>query len=212
MEQRTEAERRRAAQRAQLIVAAEAAIAAEGLAGLRARRLAEEVGCSLGAIYNLVSDLDELVLLVAQRTFTALGAALDANGPAEDANGPAEDDVKARFTAWARAYLRFASENRNRWRALFEFRLTPGQPLPDWFAADQEKLFERLEAGLARLAPLMPAAKRKLSARTLFSAVHGIVALGLDEKLVALPADAVEDELVRFVSVYVDGFARSAGG
>lgn len=203
MEQRTEAERRRAAQREHLIAAAEAAIAAEGLAGLRARRLAEEVGCSLGAIYNLVSDLDELVLLVAQRTFVALGAALDASGPVED-------DVKARFTAWAAAYLRFASDNRNRWRALFEFRLTPGRPLPDWFAADQEKLFERLEAGLARLAPLMPAAQRRLSARTLFSAVHGIVALGLDEKLVALPAEAVEDELVRFVSVYVDGFARSA--
>lgn len=199
MEHRSEAERRRATQREQLIAAAEAAIAAEGLGGLRARRLAETIGCSVGAIYNLVSDLDELVLLVAQRTFLALGVALDAALPDDDT-------VEARFTAWARAYLAFAAANRNRWRALFEFRLADAErPLPAWFAADQEKLFERLETGLADLCPGVTPAARTLRARTLFSAVHGIVALGLEEKLVALPAQAVEVELVRFIVTYVGG-------
>lgn len=193
-----DAERRRAGQRAQLIAAAEAAIARDGLQGLRARRLAEAVGCSLGAIYNLVSDLDELVFLVGQRTFLALGAALDAAVPPDPS-------VEARFTAWARAYLGFAAAHRNLWRALFEFRQTIPRPLPDWFAADQEKLFERLEAGLVDLSPAMAPATRTLRARTLFSAVHGIVALGLEEKLVALPAQAVEAELVGFVTTYVQG-------
>ena len=37
-----------------LIAAAERAVAARGLAGLKARSLAAEVGCAVGAIYNVV--------------------------------------------------------------------------------------------------------------------------------------------------------------
>jgi transcriptional regulator, TetR family len=42
----------------------------------------------------------------------------------------------------------------------------------------------------------------------LFSAVHGIVALGLEEKLVAMPVSAVESELEAFVRAYLAGLGR----
>jgi AcrR family transcriptional regulator len=50
---------RREIQREALIDAAEAAIARGGLAGLKARDIAREAGCAVGAIYNLVEDMDE---------------------------------------------------------------------------------------------------------------------------------------------------------
>ncbi len=195
---RPETPDRRADQRAKLVACAESAIAADGLATLRARALADCVGCSVGAIYNLVADLDELTLLVAQRTMADLSACLDASETAR----PADVD---RFVAWALAYCAFAAKNRNRWRALFEHRMMPGRALPDWFAADQMRLFERLEDGLAARRPELDPPTRRLRARTLFSAVHGIVALGLEEKLVAMPVSAVEAELSAFVRAYLAG-------
>ena len=59
---------RRAKQLEALISAAEKAIAAKGLAGLKSRELAAEIGVANGAVFNLVDDMDELVLRVGSRT------------------------------------------------------------------------------------------------------------------------------------------------
>ena len=188
---------RREGQRIRLVACAEAAVAEAGLAGLRARPLAHCVGCSVGAIYNLVGDLDELMLLVSQRTMTALDAHLDRVAP----TGSCVDDL----VAWALAYRRFATGNRNLWRALFEFRLPAGKALPDWFEADQVGLFARLEDRLATLDPALDPSALARRARILFSSVHGIVSLGIEDKLVALPASTIDDELVVFVRTYLKG-------
>jgi AcrR family transcriptional regulator len=197
---------RRAGQRERLIDCAERRIASEGLEGLRARDLAVEMGCAVGALYNLVADLDELVLLVASRTARDLGAALDA--AAAEATQDASDD--AVLAAWARAYFRFARENEPRWRALFEYRMPHGASLPVWFEQEQSALFARLED---RLTPHLPGAgvlDRKIKARVLFSAIHGIVTLGLEDKFDAMPVSALDDELDAFVRAYVRGLRGDA--
>ena len=105
--------------RTRLIDAAEAEIADKGLLGLKARHVTGRAGCALGALYNAVSDLDELVLRVNSRTLERLGAAL---APASGAGGPA-----AVTLALADAYAVFALENRRLWSALFEHRLPEDQ-------------------------------------------------------------------------------------
>ena len=190
---------RRSIQREALIDCAGAAIAAGGLSTLKARDLAVCVGCSLGTIYNLVTDLDELVLRVSQRTLAALDAELAA------AEAPSDLDARAQLVAWALAYAAFAAANRNLWRALFEFRMAPGAELPNWFAADQLQLFVRLESRLAALVPGRDDIAVKRQARTLFSAVHGIVALGLEQKLVEMPVEAIDSELEQFVDIFTAG-------
>ena len=62
--------------RTRLIDAAEVEIAEKGLAGIKARDVTGRAGCALGAIYNAVADLDELVQRVNSRTLVRLGAAL----------------------------------------------------------------------------------------------------------------------------------------
>src|SRR4030088_3339027 len=76
---------RRQKLREALILAAERAISAGGLAGLKTRELAREIGCANGAVYNLVEDMDELILRVGSRTLARLDSALagaESNGPA----------------------------------------------------------------------------------------------------------------------------------
>ena len=55
-----------------LVTAAERTIAAEGLRGLKARELAYKVGCAVGAIYNVVTDLDDLIFAVNALTLEQL--------------------------------------------------------------------------------------------------------------------------------------------
>lgn len=200
-ETRTEAgAQRRLKLRERLLDVARHSIASRGLSGLKARDLASEAGCALGAIYTAFDDLDELVLRVNLSTLERLGQALD--------DALRQADPADALLALARAYLDFARREEPSWRALFEHRLSGGAPVPDWFADARNQLFGRLEAPLAELLPHQDAAARAHLARTLFSAVHGVVVLGLEEKLEATPPERLDEQLETMVRLIASGLAR----
>ena len=195
---------RREKLRESLIVAAEQAIAAKGLSGLKTRELAHQIGCANGAVYNLVSDVDELILLVGSRTLSRLDAALtEAEG--KGAASPIETLVRI-----ALAYCDFATGNLELWRALFEHRMAPGKPVPDWAITDQMNLFRHIHGPLAELFPTYSPEQLSLTARSLFSAVHGMVALGLEQKLIAVPISALRHEIAAIVSAMVTGLVAQS--
>ncbi|GJD87400.1 hypothetical protein BHAOGJBA_0902 [Methylobacterium hispanicum] len=200
-------EERRAALREALVSAAERTVAAQGLSGLRARDLAREAGCAVGAIYTVFPDLDALALAVNLRTLNLFDAALGPVGrPGGAIAGPgAAADELVRLGL---AYLAFAEAHPLRWDALFRHRPPPGQRAPDWYVAEQARLFSRIERPLGALRPDLPEPERRLLARSLFSATHGIVALGLDEQRMALPAATLGVQLETLVRAMAAGLAR----
>jgi AcrR family transcriptional regulator len=190
---------RRAKQLEDLIAVAEKAIAAKGLSGLKSRELAARIGVANGAVFNLVDDMDELILRVGSRTLARLDAALSAaesNGPAS----PAE-----RLVRIAVAYCDFAADNLELWRALFEHRMAPEKPLPEWAAEEQMNLFRHIYHPLAKLFPKWSADELGITARSLFAAVHGMVSLGLEQKLIAVPVAALRDEIATIVKATIKG-------
>src|SRR5688572_20925904 len=118
---------RRGALRESLVAAAGRAISERGVTGLKARELARETGCALGAIYNVFPDLDALVLAVNAKTLAELEAALRRAAASGVKGRAAAVDELVRL---ADAYLEFAAANGQRWRALFEHRSPPGKELP----------------------------------------------------------------------------------
>lgn len=196
---------RRERQRIQLIDAAEKAIAEKGLAGLKARELAQEIGCALGAIYNLVADMDELVLRVGSRTLMRLDAALSA-AEGEDAPASAEGATD-RLVAVALAYCAFARDNLQLWRVLFEHRMAEGAVVPDWAVSEQMTMFRHILEPLSILVPDRSEPERTLMSRTLFSAVHGVVAIGLEEKLIAVPRRDLDRQIEGLVRLVCRGLA-----
>jgi AcrR family transcriptional regulator len=205
------AERRRNLKES-LVDAAEEEIAAHGLWGVRARTLADRIGCAVGAIYNVVADLDELIMLVNSRTLAALEAELLA---ARQSDGPGgrrgSEAAVERLRRMALAYLDFATAHRPRWRALFDHRLPPGKTMPDWYLDDQMRLFSYVEAPVGELLPGLSDARRALVARSLFSAVHGLVTLGLEEKLQALAPGALREQVTFIVSALGRGLREASG-
>ncbi len=179
--------------RKRLVEIAERTIHNDGISGLRARDLAREAGCALGAIYNVFADLNQLVLAVNGRTFLRLGAEVRnavAACPAENA----EDQL----VAMALAYRMFAIENRNAWLALFDLRLSSDDDVPDWYWQEMGALFEIIAAPLRRLHPETSPEDLDLLVRTLFSAVHGIVLLGVEKRISGVP-DARVAQMLRLL-------------
>lgn len=196
---------RRDRQREQLIEAAERAIAAKGLAGLKARELAQEIGCSLGAIYNLVADMDELVLRVGSRTLARLDATLSAASPPVSSR----DEATEALVAVALAYSAFARDNLQLWRVLFEHRMVEGSTVPDWAVTEQMTMFRHILGPLNTLVPDRSGDDRNLLGRTLFSAVHGVVAIGLEEKLIAVPRRELDRQIEGLVRLACRGLAAT---
>lgn len=178
---------RKAKLRETLIDVAEAQIVAGGLTALKARPVAEAAGCSLGAIYNIFDDLDALVMAVNGRTFRHLGAFVSAEVAAAQA-----EDPNAQLIAMAHAYLQFAVSHTELWRALFDLEMSADGPVPDWYLEELRAVFALIAVPLGRLFPDMAARELDLMVRALFSSVHGIVLLGLERRISAVPQNLIE--------------------
>ncbi|TNC11438.1 TetR/AcrR family transcriptional regulator [Methylobacterium terricola] len=201
---------RRERLKAALLDGAERTIAESGLSGLKARDLAKEVGCALGAIYTVFPDLDALILSVNLRTLALFDRVIATVPLPPEPDGPPtpaqRDAAVATLVRLAVAYLHFAAQNTTRWRALFQHRVT--QALPDWYLVEQVRLFRYIEAPLRVLRPDLGERERALLARSLFSATHGLVSLGLDEKLMVLSEPVLRGQIEVVVGALGRGLAE----
>jgi AcrR family transcriptional regulator len=189
-----------------LIDAAEEIIARDGLAALRARDLAAAAGCALGAIYNAFDDLDAIVFAVNLRTLALLDRSLgDAVRRKPAAGASAEDPDLGRLIRLALAYLDFAGKHGPRWRALFDHRLQDSQTVPPWYTAELNRIFQLVEEPMRAIQPGLAAGELANLARAVFSAVHGVVSLGLEQKLGEIPARRLREQTVTIVTAIVHG-------
>src|SRR6478752_599807 len=125
-----------------LIRAAERTIEKEGLRGMKARELAYKVGCAVGAIYNVFTDLDDLIFAVNALTLEQLEKTLT-----ERSTDPQAGAIKT-LIHLALAYTDYAAANRRRWRALFDHRLAEDKAVPAWYQANLARLFVYIEEPL----------------------------------------------------------------
>ncbi|MEM6386493.1 MAG: TetR/AcrR family transcriptional regulator [Pseudomonadota bacterium] len=179
--------KRRAELRERLIDIAEAQIREEGSASLRVRALAEKAGCAVGAIYNVFSEMPGLQLAVNGRTFARLGQRVTTAVSSRAEAPPVE-----RLIVMAEAYLKFAADDPNLWRALFEVEMTADSEVPDWYLKDLSQLFAIIAGPLSELDPSAGPDEIDLRTRALFSSVHGIVFLGLERRISGVPMHRME--------------------
>jgi AcrR family transcriptional regulator len=181
-------EKRREELRNKLIDIAEERIAAGGIDAIKARDLAKQAGCAVGAIYNVFGDLQDIVIAVNGRTFQRLGrrvaAAIDA---ASDAS-PTEQLIII-----SRAYLQFASDHPRLWRTLFDLQMSIESEVPAWYLQELARLFSFISAPLRQVFPEKSDHEIELLTRALFSSVHGIVLLGLENRISAVPRAQLEE-------------------
>ena len=143
-------------------------------------------------------DIDELVLHVNSITLAALGEALEPTS--EEALTPG-----GKLEALASRYFKFAQQNKNIWQALFDHKMADGAPLPEWHIKEHSVLFQNITTPLSALLPQATEEEISLQTRIIFSAVHGIITICLQERIIEAPIEQLERQLQKFVRTYVQG-------
>jgi len=187
-------------------------VTAEGIGALTARKLAGDLGCSVGTLYNLFANLDELILRVNARTLDDLGARLTAVAE----GGDVEAGARTTLVALALAYVDFARAEPQRYGILFEHRMAGGAALPAWYADKVDGLFAIVEAVLRPLLPngdgtqaRAPDDRTRTAAAVLWSSLHGICTLGLSGRLDQITGATVEAMATDLVDTYLYGLRGS---
>ncbi|GAA0683153.1 TetR-like C-terminal domain-containing protein [Marinobacterium maritimum] len=179
------------------LAAAEKLLQQEGLKSLSARRVASEIGYSAGSLYTVFTNLDDLCWQLNARTLTQLLTELDGINVADPAQ---------RLLAYGRGYLDFAHRNPQRWALLFEHGTTSEVEAPQWLSERIDSLFARVEACLQALKQDMSRSECMLTARTLWSGVHGVAVLALRQKLFLDQARSAELMLQQLVHHFIKGW------
>ncbi|MDF0516769.1 TetR/AcrR family transcriptional regulator [Bradyrhizobium yuanmingense] len=189
--------------RLQIVEIARGIISAKGLRSLKVRDVAEAAGCSVGSVYNEFGDFDGVILTVNRETVQALTARLR--------GVPAEDPVRQLY-GLAETYLDFFAAHANLLRSLFEHRMEDDRPYPDDILQMVMDAFALMHPPLVRLLPDADDVKIALLSRTLFSAVHGIISLGLEERMVAVPPQMLRQQIEQFVDTHLAGLGIAGLG
>lgn len=163
-------------QRKMALDAADALVAAEGLAGFSMRKVALTMGYTVGNLYLLFSNQDDLLAEVSLRTADAMYEYL--RGVAAKPKAPLE-----RLQAIAAGYISFANKHSFRWRLMFEHYLPPEQWDHPGLNARQAALFEFVEEHLSPLLPGASGKQLRAAATALWSSVHGLCVLAATGKL-----------------------------
>ena len=172
----------------------------EGLRGLTTRRIAQEIGYTVGTLYNVFENLDDLIVHLNGTTLDALYEAYS--------EVRLDDEPEAAVRALAECYIRFIREHPKRWSILFEHHLPDGRELPEWHNEKVGRLLGLLERALAPLFAPDQEAERHQSARVLWSSLYGIGALERASKLGKnVSVEALSDSLI---SNYLAGLRTRA--
>jgi AcrR family transcriptional regulator len=194
-------DRKKSRRRLLLIEIARRLIATKGLRSLKVRDVAEAADCSIGSVYNEFGDFDGLILTVNRETVQALTARLVA---------VPKGDPFRQLHGLAETYLAFASEHANLLRSLFEYRMENDRPFPEDILLMVMEAFALMHEPLVRLLPDRDPEQVALLARMMFSAVHGIISLGLEERMVAVPPEKLRQQLAQFVDTHLAGLGVAA--
>ncbi len=138
------------------------------------RSVAQGMGYTVGTLYLVFRNLDDLLLQVSSELLQRLYS--DMRFAVKD-----EADPQATIFVLAMCYLALAEQYPGRWRLLARGSSTVGDN--DELDKVVEAIFTLVETSLARLAPTRNSKEIAIAARALWSAIHGICVVSTSSHL-----------------------------
>lgn len=190
-------------QTAMAIAAAELILVREGIAGLTMRKVSDAIGYTVGNLYLLFENQDQLLVAVNERTADAIYVAL--RDSVEDVSDP-----KAQLRELSAAYIEFALRNASRWRLMFEHSLPVGSQRPRAVELRIRRMFELVESSIKPHLQNASVERLRLNATALWSGVHGICSLAVTGKLRWSGTDSYRHLSDHLVETFLAGLAVAA--
>ncbi|MEI6335925.1 MAG: WHG domain-containing protein [Methylococcaceae bacterium] len=184
-----------------VLSAAETIVVEEGFSALKVRTIAMEIGYTVGSIYMVFTNMADLIMHINAGTLDAIATQLEQ----VQKEGGAEQSIQI----LARSYLRYASQNFNRWHAVFDYSLSVDSKITAWYQEKVDKVFALLEVPFLEFAPALSEDHRKRAVRALWFGVHGVCALSLKGQSDKADIDDIEETLALLVKNFMHGLTPS---
>lgn len=178
--------------REMILQAAESIVEEQGLAGLTVRKIALDIGYTVGSIYMVFANMNDLIMHLKARVLEQL---------AEQLNQRIDDQAVEQLKFLALAYYGFAKANYNLWRELFV--AVDHKPLPAWYVEKIGLMLAPIEAACRQLYPDLDEDRVTQMARTLWGSLHGLCQLWLNGGFGSLERDAAVDSLNLLIDRFV---------
>jgi AcrR family transcriptional regulator len=179
--------------------AAEQIVVEQGYRGLSARKVVAAIGYTVGTLYLVFENLDDLILHINARTLDRLHLRMSR----EKKKSRDAGDYLLRL---GQVYIQFADEDPHRWGMVFEHRFSGNQAIPAWYQEKITRMFEVVEKGFEPLAGNRSQQEITQAARALWGGVHGICILALTDNLGVAGVSSVQELAQLLISNYLDGF------
>ncbi|WP_070963725.1 TetR/AcrR family transcriptional regulator [Vibrio sonorensis] len=144
---------------------------------LSLRKVATMIGYVPSTLVNVFGNYNLLLLHAVAETLDELSE------QAQEVVSQSQDPNEALYQL-AYCYHDFATVNRYRWQLIFEHKMN-GEVLPEWQKNRIDSMTGMLEGLLKVLAPSRSEAEVLQASRVLWSGVHGITLLSVDDKFFA---------------------------
>jgi AcrR family transcriptional regulator len=174
--------------------AAESLVIEGGLPQLRVRNIAVKIGYTVGSIYMVFESMNDLILHIKGRTLDAITEEMEC---VQSANpGRCLEEL-------ASIYIRYASENTNRWSMVFEHRLPEDAETPEWYQQKVDNLYGKFEAHFSTISPQLSNLECRQTALAFLGALHGICVFTLTTQLSGLKSDDLEESVILLIKKFV---------
>lgn len=179
------------------VLAGVSLLAESGIEGLSARQIASRIGYTVGTLYNVFTDFEDIVLHINGATLLDMKQQL--MPLARSRKKP-----RQRILDFAHCYGDYAIAHPARWNLLHGAARTT--KLPEWFRAEVHGLFALVEAPLIALSP-KKSKQAGDAAKVLWAGLHGICSLSISQKLEGVEAAPMHALIDIFMTTYLKGYA-----
>ncbi len=173
----------------------------EGAKGLSARKVASAIGYTVGTLYLVFKNQQEMVLHLNALTLDDMNEWLESRS----AHCTAPRDC---LVTLAEAYIDYAMEKSARWNLLFDTVVAEHEELPEWYQQRLGRLFGRVERMLAPLKSEHEAIEIERAARVLWASVHGICTLKIRHRMDLAGGQSTAQMAQMLIDNFLRGFAR----
>jgi AcrR family transcriptional regulator len=173
-----------------------------GIQGLTTRAVARDMGYTVGTLYLIFQNLDDLVCELNAQTIADMRVRM------EQATSNIQDPAE-RLKTISHNYLAYALEHPNLWRLAFEHQASGEEPTPDSVTFEADQVLNHVLDALRQLLPTLSADTLPTVAAAFWSGIHGICHLTLTDTLKVAKAGSEFAVLDYQVDVFLAGLERA---
>ncbi len=147
----------------------------KGLSGLTTRGIAKEIGYTVGSLYQVFDNVDQLIEQLNIETIDHVRSMCDQL----DLDGDAANSLRK----LSHLYIEFTRKNPQLWNAVIDHKLPTGYQRQEAYFDSVSKLVEVVEKAISSFFKDDELASRNLDANLLWASLYGITALATAGRL-----------------------------